>query len=100
MGPIKDLLGMLPGVNKKGLKDLNINDKEFIKIEAMINSMTPLERREYTIIKGSRKIRIANGSGTTVQDINKLLKSYSQSMKMIKQFNKGGMRSLKNMLPF
>jgi signal recognition particle subunit SRP54 len=100
MGPIKDLLGMLPGVNKKGLKDLNINDKEFVKIEAMINSMTPLERREYTIIKGSRKIRIANGSGTTVQDINKLLKSYSQSMKMIKQFNKGGMRSLKNMLPF
>lgn len=100
MGSIKDLLGMLPGVNKKGLKDLNINDKEFVKIEAMINSMTPLERREYTIIKGSRKIRIANGSGTTVQDINKLLKSYSQSMKMIKQFNKGGMRSLKNMLPF
>lgn len=100
MGPIKDLLGMLPGVNKKGLKDLNINDKEFVRIEAMINSMTPLERQDYTIIKGSRKIRIANGSGTTVQDINKLLKSYAQSMKMIKQFNKGGMRSLKNMLPF
>jgi signal recognition particle subunit SRP54 len=100
MGSIKDLLGMLPGVNKKGLKDLNIDDKEFVKIEAMINSMTPFERREYTIIKGSRKIRIANGSGTTVQDINKLLKSYAQSMKMIKQFNKGGMRSLKNMLPF
>ncbi|MFA5906517.1 MAG: signal recognition particle protein [Desulfobacula sp.] len=100
MGPIKDLLGMLPGVNKKGLKDLNINDKEFVRIEAMINSMTPLERQNYTIIKGSRKIRIANGSGTTVQDINRLLKSYAQSMKMIKQFNKGGMRSLKNMLPF
>ena len=100
MGSIQDLLGMLPGVNKKQLKDVNINDKEFVKIEAMINSMTPFERREYSIIKGSRKIRIANGSGTTVQDINKLLKSYAQSMKMIKQFNKGGMRSLKNMLPF
>lgn len=100
MGSIKDLLGMLPGVNKGMLKDLNISDKEFIKIEAIINSMTPLERRDYTIIKGSRKIRIANGSGTTVQDINKLLKSYSHSMKMIKQFNKGGLRSLKNMLPF
>jgi signal recognition particle subunit SRP54 len=62
--------------------------------------MTPEERRLYTIIKGSRKKRIAKGSGTTVQDVNKLLKSYSQSMKMIKKFNKGGMRSLKNMLPF
>lgn len=100
MGSIKDLLGMLPGVNKKQLKDVNISDKEFAKIEAIINSMTPEERRVHTMIKGSRKIRIANGSGTTVQDINKLLKSYSQSMKMIKKFNKGGMRSLKNMLPF
>jgi signal recognition particle subunit SRP54 len=100
MGSIKDLLGMLPGVNKKMLKDINISDKEFVKIEAIINSMTPEERRVHTMIKGSRKIRIAKGSGTTVQDINKLLKSYSQSMKMIKKFNKGGMRSLKSMLPF
>ncbi len=100
MGSIKDLLGMLPGVNKKQLKDLDISDREFVKIEAIINSMTPEERRNHLIIKGSRKIRIANGSGTTVQDINKLLKSYTHSMKMIKQFNKGGMRSLKNMLPF
>lgn len=100
MGSVKDILGMLPGMNKKQLKGLNIDEKEFVKIEAIINSMTPEEREKYAIIKASRKKRIAQGSGTTVQDINKLLKSYTQSMKMIKKFNKGGMRSLKNMLPF
>ncbi|MCG8641154.1 MAG: signal recognition particle protein [Desulfobacterales bacterium] len=100
MGSVKDLIGMLPGMNKKQLKGLDIDDKEFVKLEAIINSMTPAERRQHTIIKGSRKKRIANGSGTTVQDVNKLLKSYSASMKMVKKFNKGGMRSLKNMLPF
>jgi signal recognition particle subunit SRP54 len=100
MGSIKDLIGMLPGVNKKQLAGLNIDDKEFSRIEAIINSMTPKERSNHAMIKGSRKKRIANGSGTSVQDVNKLLKSYTQSMKMIKKFNKGGMRSLKNMLPF
>ena len=100
MGSIKDLIGMLPGVNKKMLKDLNISDREFSRIEAIINSMTPGERAKHAIIKSSRKKRIALGSGTTVQDVNKLLKSYTQSMKMIKKFNKGGMRSLKGMLPF
>jgi signal recognition particle subunit SRP54 len=100
MGSIKELIGMLPGINKKQLKGLNISDKEFTRIEAIINSMTPEERRLHNIIKGSRKKRIAIGSGTTVQDVNKLLKSYSMSMKMVKKFNKGGMRSLKNMLPF
>ena len=100
MGSIKDLLGMLPGMNKKQLKGLNISDREFVKIEAIINSMTPSEREDHTVIKASRKKRIAKGSGTSVQDVNKLLKSYTQSMKMIKKFNKGGMRSLKNMLPF
>ena len=100
MGSIKELMGMLPGMNKKQLKGLNISDKEFNKIEAIINSMTPEERRTHTIIKGSRKKRIASGSGTTVQDVNKLLKSYTMSMKMVKKFNKGGMKSLKNMLPF
>ena len=100
MGSIKDIIGMIPGVNKKQLKGINISDKEFNKIEAIINSMTPGERRTYTIIKGSRKKRIASGSGTKVQDVNKLLKSYAQSMKMIKKFNKGGMKSMRNMLPF
>ncbi|HCY86342.1 MAG TPA: signal recognition particle protein [Desulfobacteraceae bacterium] len=100
MGSIQDLLGMLPGVNKKMLKDLNISDREFVRIEAIINSMTPQERANHGIIKSSRKKRIAAGSGTTVQDVNKLLKSYTQSMKMVKKFNKGGMRSLRGMLPF
>jgi len=100
MGSIKDIIGMIPGVNKKQLKGINISDREFNKIEAIINSMTPGERRVYTIIKGSRKKRIANGSGTKVQDVNKLLKSYAQSMKMIKKFNKGGMKSMRSMLPF
>lgn len=99
MGSIQELLEMIPGIDKKQVKKLNINDNEFIKIEAIINSMTSQERAEHTIIKASRKQRIAKGSGTTVQDVNKLLKSYTQSMKMIKKFNKGGMRSLKDMLP-
>ena len=91
---------MLPGINKKQLNGMNIDDREFVKIEAIINSMTPKERNTHTIIKGSRKKRIAKGSGTTVQDVNKLLKSYTQTMKIVKKFNKGGLRSLKGMLPF
>ncbi len=100
MGSIKDLLGMLPGINKKQLGQMNIDDGEFVRIEAIINSMTPLERRDHTIIKANRKKRIAMGSGTRVQDVNKLLKSYTQAMKVVKKFNRGGLRSLKNMLPF
>ena len=101
MGSIKDLLGMLPGVNKKQLKGLNISDREFVKIEAIINSMTAQERRQYSIINGSRRKRIAAGSGTRVQDVNRLLKNYAQVMKMMKKFNKGGMRGLgRGMLPF
>jgi signal recognition particle subunit SRP54 len=100
MGSIKDLIGMIPGINKKQLKGINVDDKELGKIEAIINSMTPLERKKHLIIKASRKKRIAKGSGVKVQDVNKLLKSYAQTMKMIKKFNKGGMRSLQDMLPF
>lgn len=100
MGSIQELIGMLPGVNKKQLNSMNIDDREFVKIEAIINSMTPGERMQHAIIKGSRKKRIAKGSGSTVQDVNKLLKSYTQTMKIVKKFNKGGLRSLKGMLPF
>ena len=100
MGSILDLICMIPGINKKQLKGINVDDKELGRIEAIINSMTPQERKKHLIIKASRKKRIAKGSGVTVQDVNKLLKSYSQTMKMIKKFNKGGMRSLQNMLPF
>ena len=78
-----------------------MDDRELVRIEAMINSMTPVERQKHAIINGSRRKRIAKGSGTSVQEVNKLLKNYTQVMKMMKKFNKGGMRGLgRGMLPF
>ena len=101
MGSIGDLMKMIPGVaGNKQLKNLDVDEKELVRVEAIINSMTPEERRKHEIINGSRRKRIAMGSGTRVQDVNRLLKNYSQVMKMMKKFNKGGMRSMKNMLPF
>jgi signal recognition particle subunit SRP54 len=102
MGSLSDMLNMIPGMSQnKHLKNLEVDDKELIKIEAIINSMTPQERRQHTIIKGSRRKRIAKGSGTSVQDINKLLKNYAQVLKMFQQINKGGMRGIgRGMLPF
>jgi signal recognition particle subunit SRP54 len=102
MGSITDLLGMIPGMNKmKQMKNLDVDEHEFVRIEAMINSMTPQERHQHNIINGSRRKRIARGSGTTVQDVNRLLKNYAQVMKMMKKLNKGGMRGLgRGMLPF
>lgn len=102
MGSITDLLGMIPGLGgNKQLKNLKVDEKELVKIEAIINSMTPQERRQYTIINGNRRKRIAMGSGTSVQDINRLLKNYAQAMKLMKQINKGGMRGIsRGMLPF
>jgi signal recognition particle subunit SRP54 len=102
MGSLSDLLGMLPGMGKiKQLKNLEVDDREFVRIEAMINSMTPQERRQYSIINGSRRKRIARGSGTSVQDVNQLLKNYTQVLKMMKKFNKGGMHGVgRGMLPF
>lgn len=93
MGSMSDLISMIPGMGKmKQLKNLEVDEKEIIRVEAIINSMTPQERRQHTLIKGSRRKRIAKGSGTSVQDINKLLKNYTQVMKMIKKINKGGLR--------
>lgn len=102
MGSLSDLLGMIPGIGKiKQLKNLEVDEKEFARIEAMINSMTPQERQNHLLINGSRRKRIANGSGTNVQDVNKLLKNYTQVLKMMKKMNKGGMRGIsRNMLPF
>ena len=102
MGSLTDLLGMIPGIGKiKQLKNLEVDEQEFVKIEAAINSMTPQERRQHTIINGSRRKRIANGSGTSVQDVNRLLKNYTQLLKMMKKITKGGMRGLgRGMLPF
>jgi signal recognition particle subunit SRP54 len=102
MGSISELINMIPGMGKiKQLKNLEVDENEFIKIEAIINSMTPQERHQHTLIKGSRRKRIAKGSGTSVQDINNLLKNYTQVVKMMKKINKGGMRGLgRGMLPF
>jgi signal recognition particle subunit SRP54 len=102
MGSLSEILGMIPGFGKnKQLKNLEVDEKELVKIEAIINSMTPHERRQYIIINGSRRKRIALGSGTSVQDINRLLKNYAHAMKLMKKINKGGMRGLgRGMLPF
>ncbi|GAB6095082.1 signal recognition particle protein [Desulfatiferula olefinivorans] len=101
MGSIGDMLKMIPGVsNSKHFKNLDVDERELVRIEAIINSMTPEERRKHQIINGSRRKRIAMGSGTKVQDVNKLLKNYTQVMKMMKKFNKGGIKSLRGMLPF
>ncbi len=102
MGSLEQLIGMIPGMGKnKQLKGLKVDDRELVRIEAIINSMTPKERENYTIINGSRRKRIAKGSGTNVQNVNRLLKNYTQTRKVIKQLNKGGFSKMgKGMLPF
>ncbi|MDR1192802.1 MAG: signal recognition particle protein, partial [Peptococcaceae bacterium] len=94
MGPLDQLLGMLPGAGKmKGLKDIQVNEKDMAHTEAIIRSMTPEERRRPAIINGSRRKRIAAGSGTAITDVNRLLKQFEQSQKLLKQmgqFGKGG----------
>jgi signal recognition particle subunit SRP54 len=102
MGSLTDLIGMIPGMGKlKQMKDFEVDDHELVRIEAIINSMTPQERRQHAIINGSRRKRIAGGSGTTVQDVNQLLKNYTQVLKMMKKLNKGGLRGLgRGMMPF
>ena len=105
LGGIGSLLDKLPGAGQlpKGALD-HVNDKQFIHMEAMINSMTPHERRFPDVIKASRKRRIAGGSGTQVQDVNRLLKQFTQMQKMMKKASKGGlgrmMRGMKGQLPF
>ncbi len=89
MGNIKDLASMIPGVGK-ALKDVDIDDDAFKGVEAIIYSMTPLERENPALINGSRRKRIAEGSGTTVQDINRLLKQFEESKKMMKMLSGGG----------
>jgi len=89
MGPIGDLLGMMPGMNSKALKDVQVDDKEMARVEAIIQSMTRAERRQPSLINASRKKRIAAGSGNDVAAVNRLLKQFEQTKKMMKQL--GGM---------
>ena len=84
MGPIKQIVGMLPGVGDK-LKDVDIDDRQLLRIEAMITSMTPAERAKPSIINPNRKKRIAAGSGNTVADVNRLLRQFEEMQKMMKQ---------------
>ncbi len=94
MGSLEDLLGMIPGMGKlKQLKQFKVDDGELVRISAIIDSMTVGERRNHSIINASRRKRIAMGSGTTVQQVNQLLKNYVQVNKMIRKLNKGGLRA-------
>jgi signal recognition particle subunit SRP54 len=91
MGNIQDLLSMVPGAGKM-MKGVKVDDGAFTRIEAIIGSMTPHERAHHNVINGSRKKRIANGSGTTVSEINKLMKQFSQMKKMMKKMSSGNSR--------
>jgi signal recognition particle subunit SRP54 len=88
MGPLDSILGMIPGLGGKVMKGLSIDEKAMLRVEAMINSMTKEERLKPHLIDGSRRKRIAKGSGTSVQDVNKLLKQFFMMQKMIKNIGK------------
>ena len=102
MGSFSSILKMIPGMNK--FKDLKVDDKEFVRIEAIISSMTDKERKNPKILNGSRRIRIANGSGTTVQQINQFMKSFEMTQAMMKKMKdkkgmKNMMKNLKDFMP-
>ncbi|MEH6408549.1 MAG: signal recognition particle protein, partial [Leeuwenhoekiella sp.] len=97
MGNMKDLIGMIPGAGK-ALKGLDIDDDAFKHIEAIIHSMTPEERTKPSVIDSSRKKRISKGSGTTVQEVNQLLKQFGQMSKMMKMMQGGGGQKMMQMM--
>ena len=100
MGSMESIMKMIPGMGKamKQMKDLQMPDKELKKVEAIINSMTLTERRNHKIINGSRRVRIANGSGTSVPEVNRLIKRFTEAQKMMKKMQKMGPRGLQNMM--
>ena len=95
MGPLENLVKLIPGARKMGLGDITVDPKDMAHIEAIILSMTPYERRHPEILKASRKQRIANGSGRSVEEVNRLLKQFDQMKLMLKQFKNGNLK-----LPF
>ena len=95
---MKDLVSMIPGIGK-AMKDIDIDNKSFDGIEAIIKSMTPQEREEPVIINGSRRKRIADGSGTTIQEVNKLIKQFDDMRKMMKMMSGGNMRNMMRNMP-
>ena len=92
LGPLENLLKMLPGAKKMGLNNVNIDPKQLAHVEAIVLSMTPKERRNPDIIKASRKTRIARGSGSSVQEVNKLLTQFEEMKKMMKQMSNGNFK--------
>ena len=98
MGNIKDLAAMIPGVGK-AIKDVEVDDRAILGVEAIILSMTPYERQHPEVLNGSRKERIAKGSGKTVQDVNRLIKQFDQTRKMMKMVSGGGMRQMMSSMP-
>ena len=90
MGPLQDILAMMPGAQNKMMKNLQVDDRAFVRVEAIIKSMTGEERRSPQIINGSRRKRIAGGSGTSVQDVNRLLNQFTMMRKMMKKMKQGG----------
>jgi signal recognition particle subunit SRP54 len=97
MGNLEQILGMMPGANAGALKNAQLDEKQIDRIEAMILSMTPAERFHPEIINGSRRKRIAQGSGTQVEDLNRLLRQFDQMKKMMKQFSGKNMKKLAGM---
>jgi signal recognition particle subunit SRP54 len=96
LGPLSNILGMLPGVaGMKQLKNVQVDDKALDRIEAMIFSMTPQERRHPDLIDGPRRQRIARGSGTQARDVNQLLKQFREMQKMLRQFSSGKMKGMR-----
>jgi signal recognition particle subunit SRP54 len=96
MGSIQEILGMIPGMKKvKALQGITPDDGELVRVGAIIDSMTIKERRNHLLIDGSRRKRIARGSGTTIQDVNRLLKNYEEMRKMMKRMSKGGIKSMR-----
>jgi signal recognition particle subunit SRP54 len=90
LGPLESILGMMPQIGPlKDLKNVKVDEKEITRVVAIIDSMTPRERAKHMIINGSRRRRIASGSGTTVQEVNQLLRQYTQMRKMMKSFSGG-----------
>jgi signal recognition particle subunit SRP54 len=100
MGPLQNVLGMMPGMGKamKQLRGANMDDRELDRIEAIILSMTPAERANPELIDGSRRKRIARGSGTTVQAVNQLVKQFGQMKKMMASLAKGRMPDLQQLM--
>jgi len=101
MGSLEQIMGMIPGVGKMMKAGrLKTDEKELVRVEAIINSMTPKERRNHRIISGSRRKRIAMGSGTRVEDVNRVLKNFIQTKNMLKKFSRGGLKDLSSIAGF